>query len=765
MESTSGEGSNLAARSPRSLDREVVTDPSSESEENSLPGNALNSAPNPSFLAESSGSRTFSSRSAKEMSEGQLLSSPSTNASKSPNSTNASKSPGSRGSFTSKDEPYLIVQRQPPTYVYSNESFEVELQLEVPKTLTPPRFLTEGQEFEIVASLAGDAVQRDDGPEILLVTQPSRISLVAGADGIHRCKVLCMIRADGIPRDQGASVAVRFRARPESSPLMLGLVEVMTDSISIVNYKLRMILDEDWGSVWYKDEGGRDKSMEVFVAIYDKDGQLRTGEQIPLLPVLCYKSATGGAPVPVSNQDILRTLGTTRVLIDKDTGRARIRFRVEDVSKNHQAQDFVLMVGTDPKAKGFKDVAPDYSPSVNIRSKRNKRSRAAFTNTRALSDAPKRLSPSTTHPYEPPHDTGSPIQQADVPRVREALRSVIHWSDEVINGLFPLQWQILGYAQHPDGTPDYHRPYHNMPNPNPCINRVLGMYSDTVRDSLRVLLTAVEQASPPRSDDSSSLMPIPIAVPRPPIDDGMYSSVMRGLAPPQVGHMIGHAGMPMHGMQRRGMMGHQGGHVDPYGGPPRHDMSSMYPGAGNMPLPPPLPPPLHMMQAHHHHQGIHPSSHGYMRGPSESEMLPIHLGPRTDLSPPLGTGVQQHSLRPEDESRENEVEYVLAKQYKALRTGERLGFPAYSENKEILGFYREQGGGAIRQFSPISRHRNDFGPLEILQATEILEDAIKKKSDAVHSLKDWGSIENVLNQALVYDWRQDMGGAAQGPPS
>ena len=758
METISGEDSNFVAVNPRSRDQEVVTDPSSESEENSLTGNVLNSAPNNSLFTESSGSRAFSSRSGKEMSESQLLSSPSTNASKSPNSTNASKSPGSRGSLTSRDEPYLIVPRQPPKCVYSNESFEVELQLEVPKTLTPPRFLTEGQEFEVVASLAGATFQRDDGPDLQLVTQPSRISLVAGEDGVHRCKVLCMIRADGIPRDQGASVAVRFRARPESSPLMLGLVEVMTNSISIVNYKIRMILDDDWGSVWYKDEGGRDKSMEVFVAIYDKDGQLRTGEQIPLLPVLCYKSATGGAPAPVSNQEILRTLGTTRVLIDKDTGRARIRFRVEDVSKNHQAQDFVLMVGTDPKAKGFKDVAPDYSPAVNIRSKRNKRSRAVFTNNRTSSEVPKRLSPSAAHPYEQPHDTGSPIQAADVPRVREALRSIIHWSDEVVNGLFPLQWQVLGYAQHPDGTPDYHRPYHNMPNPNPCINRVLGMYSDTVRDSLRVLLTAVEQASPTRSDDPSSLMPIPIAVPRPPVDDGMYGSVMRGLAPPQVGHMIGHAGMPMHGMQRRMIMGHQGGPVDMYGGPSRHDLSSMYPGAGTMP-----PPPPHMMQPHH--QGMHPSSHAYMRGPPESEMLPMHMGPRTELSPTLAAGVQPHSMRPEDESREDEVEYVLAKQYKALRTGERLGFPAYSENKEILGFYREQGGGGVRQFSPISRHRNDFGPLEILQATEILEDAIKKKSDAVHSLKDWGSIDNVLNQALVYDWRQDLGGAPQGPPS
>ena len=102
---------------------------------------------------------------------------------------------------------------------------------------------------------------------------------------------------------------------------------------------------------------------------------------------------------------------------------------------------------------------------------------------------------------------------------------------------------------------------------------------------------------------------------------------------------------------------------------------------------------------------------------------------------------------------------MLAKQYKALRTGERLGFPAYSANKEILGFYREAAGKVgVGQFVAISRHRNDFGPLEILQATEILEEAIAKKSRAVHSLKEWGTIANLLDHALVYDWSKDMSG-------
>lgn len=659
--------------------------------------------------------------------------------------TGSVKSPNSRGSNGHGDEFYLAVLKQPPKFVYSNESFEVALLLEGPKAASPsPSF--GDQEIELVASLHHEKTGRECGPEALLITQPSRIVLVPDEDGNLKCDVVCMIRMDSIQRDEGASLAVRFKTR-ESSPPIGAIMGAATSAIQLVNYKIRITLEDDWGPVWYKDEGGRDKSMEIYAAIYDKDGQLRTGEQIPLHPTLCYESP-GNLPIKVSNQDILRTLGTSRVVIDKDTGRARIRFRVEDVSKNHQAQDFVLMVGTDPKAKAFQDVAPDFTPAINVRSKRNKRSRNQAHHSRSSSEISRRTSPThhVRQRYDDQHEPSGVFDTDDIPRVRDALKSVINWADEVVNGLYPLQWQVLGYAQHPDGSTDYARPYHNMPNPNPCINRVIGLYSDTVRDSLRVLLNYVEHASP-HSDDPASIMPLPIAPPppRPFGEDPMYG-MMRSQQPMQ---MQGHPGMPPQPVPRRAAMP---GGPEPYQSnePPMYQARSSHP----------------MMQHHLQQHQPMPPMHGYMRPPPppEGDLMPIHLGMpphRGEMPPNIGVAgdiPMQRSLRPEDESRESEVEFVLAKQYKALRTGERLGFPAYSGNKEILGFYREQvGSGGARQFSPISRHRNDFGPLEIMQATEILEDAIKKKSDAVHSLKDWGSIDNLLNQALVYDWRQDIG--------
>jgi hypothetical protein len=163
-----------------------------------------------------------------------------------------------------------------------------------------------------------------------------------------------------------------------------------------------------------------------------------------------------------------------------------------------------------------------------------------------------------------------------------------------------------------------------------------------------------------------------------------------------------------------------------------------------------MPPPMH--------QGM---PNPFLRPRSGPQQMPMDEG---DMmmhgQPPIHRAVPPQHLRnsiQEVESHESEVEYVLAKHYKALRTGERLGFPAYSASKEILGFYRESSSKVgVGQFTPIFRHRNDFGPLEIMQATEILEDSIAKSSEAVHRLKDWGSIANLLDHALVYEWSKEI---------
>jgi hypothetical protein len=47
-------------------------------------------------------------------------------------------SPRSRTSTASGDESYLVIRKQPPTYAYSNETYDVEVALDAPKNATAP---------------------------------------------------------------------------------------------------------------------------------------------------------------------------------------------------------------------------------------------------------------------------------------------------------------------------------------------------------------------------------------------------------------------------------------------------------------------------------------------------------------------------------------------------------------------------------------------------------------------------------------------------
>ncbi|CAJ1945612.1 unnamed protein product [Cylindrotheca closterium] len=652
-------------------------------------------------------------------------------------SSSSGYSPRTRGSASSDESSFITVRKHPPTYVYSNESFEVQLQLETPKVASPSA--PSSQPIELGASLHHVKNGRECTSEAILITEPSRIDLSLKK---KTCTIKCMIRMDGIRGDQGAGLEVRFTPKNDLSPSARSVIGASTKPITIVNYKVKITLEEEWDNVWYKDEGGRDKCMELFVAIYDKDGQIRTGEQIPLQPMLCYASESG-IPVKVSNQEVMRTLGSSKVHIDKDSGKARIRFRVEDVSKNHQGQDFKLQVGPDPKAKLFKDVAPDYTPSVNVRSKRNKRSRAASSGSRGVGER-KISSPMASRArYDAPPDVS--LDRSDLSTLRDSMKNVLHWADEVVNGLYPLQWQIMGYAQHPDGTPDYASPYHNMPNPNGCINRILSMYSESVRENLRLISNAIDSTEGVRPTEQSYL-PLPGALPA---SDDPYG-MMRG----QPGPMNPQVGLPTQSVNRRPVPGM----LPPMGQETFRDKP-------DGPMPPFQPrgqmPPMH-----------HPSNMGSVSIPRRQMSGPSpFMDPMLQNQPQHGrmmhqqqqvinhTGMHMHPDALNESTVESEVAYVLAKQYKAARTGERLGFPAYSTNKEILGFYREASGKVgVGSFHPLSRHRNDFGPLEVLQANDILERAIAKKSDAVHALKDWGTMANLLDHALVYDWSKDISG-------
>ncbi|KAI2499713.1 hypothetical protein MHU86_14794 [Fragilaria crotonensis] len=621
------------------------------------------------------------------------------------------------GSLISTKQPYiaLVVRKQPPSHVFPEELFHVDFGLDVAKsasrynTNTTPTSRSPltggGVDVEFVVSLWPPPSEDD---HCHLMVEPSSIWFsMRGTPPRGKQRVQCQIsiRDGALRRDRATSYCLQLSPNNPQSGLSHELELVSTTPITLVNHKIRVEIDSEWESVWYKDEGGRDKSMVVVASLYNRNGAILKGEEVPLQLGLYYNN-DGNFPMKVMKQDILRTIGGPKPAIDSSTGRAIIRFRVEDVSKNHQGQDFKIEVAG--PSKGFKDVAPGFSPAVNVRSKRNKRQRSAMSSGRPDTNVGSpEVRPSA---YDEPTGSESLLAAPELPRLREALKGVIRWADEVVTGMVSLQWQVIGYHQNPDGSPDYNRPYHNIPNPDAVVSRIMGMYADTTREQLMMILHAIDRGS---QDHYASLIPPP-AIPRGADEEEEEAYTMRSSVPLQRPGVY-----PPGGMHHPSMMLREQPPGGLYDKPEmrRQDVTNY---------------PHHAMARMQTTEGLHP--HTGMR--SQHQHLPMHPDPlhqqhlalsRMAASPNPTAGYYHHqhqyhaaaaaaasnAIAAGSSFRESEVAYVLAKQFKSVRTGDRLGFPAYSRlGKELLGFYRESGVG-VAQFVPIQRHAQDFGPMEL----------------------------------------------------
>ena len=120
--------------------------------------------------------------------------------------------------------------------------------------------------------------------------------------------------------------------------------------------------------IWYKDVGGRERTIDFLVILKDSKNEIVTGRKVHLKLVLLYEN---GQVVP--KQEILRLGQDVRAIID-ETGRVTIRFRIEEVSRSHQKQKFIVQVGPDVVNYPLtSNVSPDVTPPIEIRSKLNKR--------------------------------------------------------------------------------------------------------------------------------------------------------------------------------------------------------------------------------------------------------------------------------------------------------------------------------------------------------------------------------------------------------
>ena len=613
---------------------------------------------------------------------------------------------------------HIVILSQPSEFVFWDEWFHIGLCLRLlvglPLAVGTVALKAELVPGSTVESIVGEYVvpaSINDAVELLVDgEQPIRISVpmldpttAVGKENVTfiRCKIQ---RNRIVPGTN--TFSIRFfcdESTFSESNMITAISQTEGPWIATCTTKMKMVtsclqlVTENWPQVWYKDEGGRDKCMQVIVRLVDREGQPVLSRCFQIHLTLVYDNDTRS---PVLRQDILRLLGQRKNYIDPETGCAIVLFRIEDVSKNHQGLSFIIRVDTEAS---IDDVASAFSPPVSVRSKRNKRSRE-------VTPIDANISPTALDvlAFSPSRSHGT----TDFPAIQNALKRVIEWSSAVIQGLYPLRWSVLGFTQLSDGSLDQSQPFHSMQNPNDFISKIAFMYSSEVQQHLHLLQLHLDTISGSPIGRSLILNPHQL-----PITSSLSaSSNFRPLSPLSYRLAANQA---------------------------LNDSSKMLPSSIQQQVTPrSLPLLLHHSLPQQH----------LLQTNTLPVVTPMTIHHRKTPS----QNVHHMDIDNQIEARQAEIRFILAKQFKSIRTGERLGFPAFNEANILLGFFVESNRKlGTATFVPIE-HFDEFGPNEIAQARSILDQAMDKYSQAVLDINSFHSLESMVDHALVYQWTKEL---------
>lgn len=155
-----------------------------------------------------------------------------------------------------------------------------------------------------------------------------------------------------------------FRAKLETSSSSL---QASSDFMQCIRHRLSIIEENSTTYTWYKDEGGKDKCIELRVHLKDADDKIVRNRNVPLKATLVYRS---GQSVPL--QAILSVSPDSRLTLDESLDGAILRLRINEVSTRHQGQMFQVLVSPDLSVSpSFGDISSAVSSPVDVKSKRN----------------------------------------------------------------------------------------------------------------------------------------------------------------------------------------------------------------------------------------------------------------------------------------------------------------------------------------------------------------------------------------------------------
>lgn len=366
---------------------------------------------------------------------------------------------------------------------------------------------TDPTPFTLKAGYAGDKTGQECHPPVMAVDHPSQ--LVVPSSGTLRVRLRMLDLS--MSHDNRKFV---LHANANNSFAGQYVAPAMSDPVTVVRHKLTLKSSLAANEVWFKDEGGRDKCIEMTIQMEDRDGNPVTERRVPLRITLLYENRT-----VVQKQDVLKISPDSSRAIEN--GVAQLRLRLEDVSKNHQKQRFAIRVAPDYDAMpDASDVSPVISPAMEVRSKRNnKRSRGdAFGMV---------LPPAPPGPYT--QRSNSSVINPDASPAT-ALTKLSNWASKVATQLQLLQWTQIGNQSYINETGELvvsAQPLYAMPNPNSIIAEILHDYNTKVAKSFTILCdyhaTVLEDNDPNFFNFGSATPPSLAAVPS--FTNNMSSSI------------------------------------------------------------------------------------------------------------------------------------------------------------------------------------------------------------------------------------------------
>jgi hypothetical protein len=672
----------------------------------------------------------------------------------------------------------LKIQPSPPKFPYRDEPFELTVYLVDPADHLKSG-LTVPLRVELYAAEKMLPVEKD-----ILHIDPSTKPVMNG-DGI--CKLRLSISECSMALGNRTFV-LHISAAQTKDNVALNVTPAVTSEMTVIQH--RLLIQEKLPELWYKDEGGRDKCMTLPIYLVNAKNERVGNRPVPLRVTLLYENEH-----PVLKQDILKMSPDCQRTIDS-TGKAVLKLRIEDVSKNHQGQAFRLKVEADTAQSPLNfDVAYDLSSSISVRSKRNKR--------RPGKNAPAQITHHIiTGASTPMSTTSSPASNAEhemtlagafgmaaftaedrrkrmrtggsaspgTPRVggsphagnslTGAMESILTWTGGVVNGLHQLEWQTVGYESKSDGTADPERPIYRCPA---CWRYKDVMTYETAQHDTKCLIANLLLTY--ATDTMGHLDFVLKGIERfPAMIASAQAAAQKAVAKP-MGQMPNQGAPSLVSPQNTGIMG-----VNPLVDDSNQQMLSsammMNSSMGSTAT-------ANQFSMSSSSSGMATATSSAMNGLTGMEGPPglfrNNSGGLTefmrslddqDSSDPMfyqnlaGNGGNSSNNGSQlADAIELQVFYVVARMV-TLNSSNAIGFPAFDVNMTLLGFYQEGRENATTEvvFVPV----NDIPAIsqgEIMETQRLLQAEMKSNSSAVHTLARCNNdLVKLKEDVILFHW-------------